>query len=191
MKRDEYESRWRIEKCYKDIQKIHHLEMHWMRKTCPDRGHYGHFSATRKLQITKLAIMSPAKQIILCLRFWNVGPWSPICWLLWLCLSCEIPITQFRKKQTKKQRFESSKSELWPFKLRWHHLQEPPRNAKHVRRQCIWWISLLLTTRFTTSFASDVTTARVPSRSLHILILKFSLPFLIHRFFIFPIWCWV
>lgn len=50
------------------------------------------------------------------------------------------------------------------FNLRWHHLQGLPRSAKHVRRQCIWWISSLLTTRSITNPVSDATTARVPSR---------------------------
>lgn len=51
--------------------------------------------------------------------------------------------------------------------LRWHHLLGLPRSAKHVRRQCIWWISSLLTTRSITNPVSDATTARVPSRFDH------------------------
>ena len=48
---------------------------------------------------------------------------------------------------------------LWLFILIWLLLLVLPRNAKPVRRLCIWLISLLLTTRFTISLASDATIA--------------------------------
>lgn len=87
---------------------------------------------------------------------------NPPNWPLWI----QLTLLLFVFCSTLKYNKPMDNSTWWysTLHLRWHQLQALHRSAQFVKRKCIGWNSSLLITRCTTNLASDVTTARVPSR---------------------------